>query len=277
MSKHTKAKQKNRLVIFFELIYRKFPKLVLLNLAYFLCILPLLCGAFYVVLVLFRISPEIIANTYAATILLKLIHLPWIPNLVKIFLFAASALAFGPLTCGFAYVLRCHATEQHAWFSDLFTRAKENWKQGLTLGLLDLLLCLSLLLYLSMDLSVLAGQVTYFYFMSIMKYLSIVIMIVYFMMRFYTYTIAVSVELKLKDIFKNSLLFLVLGFFKNILAMLLIAVVIFSFLSTSYIDMVLTCTILFSLCGFISMYLTFPTIKKYMYPAEPEVIEDVIE
>jgi len=69
------------------------------------------------------------------------------------------------------------------------------------------------------------------------------------------------------------LLFLVLGFFKNILALLLIAVVIFSFLSTSYIDMVLTCTILFSFSGFITMYLTFPVIKKYMYPAESEEIE----
>jgi len=79
---------------------------------------------------------------------------------------------------------------------------------------------------------------------------------------------AVSVELKLKDIFKNSLLFLVLGFFKNILALILIAIVIFSFLSTSYVDIVLSCTILFSFCGFISMYLTFPVIKKYMYPEE---------
>ena len=277
MSTHNDVKKKNRFFTFFELVYRKFPKLVLLNLVYFLCILPLLCGAFYAVLVLFRISPEIIENTYAAMVLLKLINLSWLPNIIKILWFVASALAFGPLTCGFTYVLRCHATEQHAWFSDLFSRAKENWKQGLALGLLDIALCLSLLLYLSMDLSVIANQEFYFYFMSVMKYLSIVIMLAYFIMRFYTYTIAVSVELKLKDIFKNSLLFLVLGFFKNILALLLIAVVVFSFLSTSYVDIVLTCTILFSFTGFISMYLTFPTIKKYMYPDETNSAEEIIE
>ncbi len=272
MSNHSELKKKNSFVTFFELVYRKFPKLVLLNLVYFLCILPLICGAFYTVLVLFQPSPEIIDNTYAAKILLKLIELPWLPSIVKILLCSVSALAFGPLTCGFTYVIRCHATEQHAWFSDFFSRAKENWKQGLALGVLDVLLCLSLLLYLSMDLSVVSGS--YFYFMSVMKYLAILIMLVYFMMRFYTYTIAVSVELKLKDIFKNSLLFVVLGFFKNILALILIAVVVFSFLSTSYVDIVLSCTILFSFSSFIAMYLTFPIVKKYMYPEETKEIEE---
>lgn len=277
MSHTANEKKKNGLIIFFELVYRKFPKLVLLNLVYFLCILPLLCGGFYLVLVLFRISPEIIDNTYAAEILLKLINLNWIPLIIKILLFSASALAFGPLTCGFTYVLRCHVTEQHAWFSDFFTRARDNWKQGIALGMIDLILCLSLLLYLSMDLSVIVSQTSYFYFMTVMKYLSVVIAVVYFVMRFYTYTIAVSVDLKLKDIFKNSLLFLVLGFFKNILALVLIAVVVFSFLSTSYIDIVLICTTIFSFGSFISMYLTFPVVKKYMYPKELEEVPEITE
>lgn len=277
MSHTANEKKKNGLIIFFELVYRKFPKLVLLNLVYFLCILPLLCGGFYLVLVLFRISPEIIDNTYAAEILLKLINLNWIPLIIKILLFSASALAFGPLTCGFTYVLRCHVTEQHAWFSDFFTRARDNWKQGIALGMIDLILCLSLLLYLSMDLSVIVSQTSYFYFMTVMKYLSVVIAVVYFVMRFYTYTIAVSVDLKLKDIFKNSLLFLVLGFFKNILALVLIAVVVFSFLSTSYIDIVLICTTIFSFGSFIPMYLTFPVVKKYMYPKELEEVPEITE
>lgn len=274
--KKSGERKKNQFFTFFELVYRKFPKLVFLNLAYFICILPLLCGAFYLVLGLFHIPPEIIDNTYAAEIFLKLIGLSWLPSTIKLILVALSALIYGPLTCGFTYVLRCHATEQHAWFSDLFSRAKENCKQGLALGLLDIILCLSLILYLSMDLSLIANQGTYYCIVLVMKYLAIFIMLLYFIMRFYTYTLAVSVDLKLRDILKNARLAIILGFGRNLLAVALIVIVLFSFLSTSFIDIVLMASILFSFCGFLSMYLTFPVVKKYMYPHE-EIAEQTEE
>lgn len=276
--KDMERRQKNKFFAFFELLYRKFPKLVALNLVYFICILPLICAAFYLVLGLFEISPEIIDNTYAAKVLLKLIGIPWLPSIIKGFLVLVSALAFGPLTCGFTYVIRNHATEQHAWFSDFFSRAKENWKQGIALGLIDIVLCVCLILYLAMDISVIASQTGYYYLILCMKYIAIFASVLYFMMRFYTYTMAVSVELKLKDIFRNARLFLVLGFGRNLLALLIIVIAIFSFLSTSFIDIVLLATFLFSCCAFVAMYLTFPVVKKYMYPSEEsEVIEETEE
>lgn len=268
--KNLEQRRKNKFFAFFELLYRKFPKLVALNLIYFVCILPLLCAAVYFVLGLFNVSPEIIQNTYAAKIFLKLIGIEWLPAIVKWALVLLSALAFGPLTCGFTYVLRCHASGQHSWFSDFFSRAKDNWKQGLALGLIDIVLFISLILYLSMDLSVVAGQVGYYYLILVMKYIAIAAMILYFMMRFYTYTIAVSVELKLRDILRNARLFLVLGAGRNLLALLVIAALTYAFLSTSFLDIVLIIALLFSLCGFIAMYLTFPVVKKYMYPDETE-------
>ena len=268
--KELEQRRKNKFFAFFELLYRKFPKLVALNLVYFICILPLLCAAVYFVLGLFDISPEVISNTYAAKTFLKLIAIEWLPAAVKWALVMISALAFGPLTCGFTYVLRCHANGQHTWFSDFFSRAKENWKQGLALGLIDIILFICLILYLSMDLSVVVGELGYYYLILVMKYVAIAAMILYFMMRFYTYTIAVSVELKLRDILRNARLFLVLGAGRNLLALVIIAAVTFAFLSTSFIDFVLLVTLLFSFCGFVAMYLTFPVVKKYMYPEETE-------
>ena len=129
-----------------------------------------------------------------------------------------------------------------------------------------------------MDISVIASQTGYYYLILCMKYIAIFASVLYFMMRFYTYTMAVSVELKLKDIFRNARLFLVLGFGRNLLALLIIVIAIFSFLSTSFIDIVLLATFLFSCCAFVAMYLTFPVVKKYMYPSEEsEVIEETEE
>ncbi len=274
--KDMEQRRKNKFFAFFELIYRKFPKLVGLNLVYFICILPLICAAFYLVLGLFEISPDIIDNTYAAKVLLKLGGISWLPNIVKTVIVLVSAVAFGPLTCGFTYVVRNHATEQHAWFTDFFSRAKENWKQGILLGFIDIVLCFCLILYLAMDLSAVATQTSYYYAILCMKYIAIVAFVLYFVMRFYTYAIAVSVELKLRDIFRNARLFLVLGAGRNLLTLVITVIVVFSFLSTSFIDIVLMSTFLFSCCTFVAMYLTFPVVKKYMYPAE-EVIEETEE
>ena len=275
--KNTEQRRKNKFFAFFELLYHKFPKLVALNLVYFICILPLICAAFYLVLGLFEVSPAIIDNTYAAKVFLKLGGIPWLPSVIKGALVLASAIAFGPLTCGFSYVIRNHATAQHAWFSDFFSRAKENWKQGIALGIIDIVLCVCLILYLAMDVSVVAST-SYYYVILCMKYIAIFASVLYFMMRFYMYTIAVSVELKLRDIFRNARLFLVLGAGRNLLSLIIIVIAVFSFLSTSFIDIVLLATFLFSFCAFVATYLTFPVIKKYMYPSEEtEVIEETEE
>ncbi len=253
-------KKKRAFFRYFELVYRRFKDIVALNFFYFLCVLPLLCGMIYFVCSLFDITPETVDAVFfirAALLFIKTVTPP-----VFIILFITSLIAYGPMTAGLTYATRSVVEGKHVWYSELFKRAKSNFKQGLVLGIIDIVILLSLLNYISADLSALEGATLVFY--RSLKIIAIVASFIYFIMRFYTYTIAVTFDLKLKDIFKNSLIFCVLGFLNNIVSLLVIIVAILSCTSTPRIDVVLIAAFFFSICRFSVLFSTYPIIKKYM-------------
>lgn len=259
------AKKKNAFFRFFELLLRKFTKLFLLNIVYVICISPLICGAVVLVTGTFQLSEEVIRGSFLISRIMWLAsHIPLWLNFT---LLAVDIVFFGPLTCGFTYMLRNYATERHAWFSDFFSKSMENFKQGFVMGIVDVVVCVSFILYAGLDISPLRGEGMY-YFYVFMKSAAWVIALFYIFMRFYLYTIAVTFELPLKDVFKNASIFAVLGFFRNILATICCVATIFAFTSTWIIDLVLLVSILFSFCGFIGMFTTYPVIQKYMLPKE---------
>ncbi len=260
MSSSKKKTQKRAFFKYIELFTSRFSKLILLNLAYFVCILPLFCGVIYFLCTMYQIPPELLKPFFLVHLVLYVIS--YIPGPVALILFLASALAYGPLTAGLTHAVKCIVTEKHIWVSDIFSRAKSNLKQGMFFGILDLAIFFSFLFYTSADLSTLIGGAEIFY--KTARILIIIISIIYFMIRFYSYTIAVSFELSVKDIIKNCLIFCVLGFFRNILAIICVFLIVFSFTSTPRIDVVLTAVLLFSLCRFTAVFITYPTVEKYM-------------
>lgn len=258
----TDNRQKRGIVRYFEIVFTRFSKLVLLNLVYVLCIFPALCGLVTMIAGLLN-NAEVIENMY----FLKFFFL--ITERVTTFfsplaigLFIVSALAYGPLTAGLTYCVRNLVTGRHVWISDLFSRAKSNLKQGLALGIIDIFVLFSLLLYISADLSALQGSTLVMY--KVLKVVSVLISIIYLWVRFYTYSIAVTFELPLRDIFKNAFIFLVLGFFKNILALVVVFVIFTSFISTGVIDIILIGVLLFAIARFSAVFCTYPIIDKYM-------------
>ena len=60
----------------------------------------------------------------------------YVPSFLHAPAIVISILIYGPLTCGLIYIFRNYAREEHAFISDFFTKAKENWKQGLSLEFL---------------------------------------------------------------------------------------------------------------------------------------------
>ncbi len=256
-------RKKRAIVRYFEILISKFSKLVLLNLAYFACLIPMICGVILLICGIFEVSPEMVETFYFLHLIV------WISSKVvsfsaplAIILFLASLIVYGPLTAGLTYCARNIATGRHIWISDLFTRAKRNFKQGIALGVIDIVLMFSLVMYAAADLSAVQGGMLLFY--QIMRIAAFVIALIYFVARFYTYSIAVTFELSIKDIFKNSLIFCVLGFFKNLLAILICFIAVFSFISTPKIDIVLIGTLLFSLCRYSVLFSTYPIIDEYM-------------
>ena len=93
-------------------------------------------------------------------------------------------------------------------------------------------------------------------------------LIMYFFMRLYIYLMIVTFDLKLSKIFKNAAFFAILGFKRNIMALLGIALVgIFTIGLCVYIlplGIVIPFLCLFSLMGFISVYAAYPKIKQIM-------------
>ncbi len=263
----TDNRKKRAFVRYFEILTSKFSKLVLVNLVYFACLIPLISGALLITCTLFGVSAEVVESFFFMHLLVWLastIASSALP--IAIILFLASFIAYGPLTAGLTFCVRNIVTGRQFWISDLFSRAKSNLKQGITLGLLDSLIFASLVLYLSADFSVVQGGRVVLY--NTLRIAAVMISIIYIVARFYTYTIAVTFELRIRDIFKNARIFCVLGFFKNILALLICFVMVCTCVSTPKIDIVLIATIFFSVCRYSVLFTTYPTIEKYMMKSE---------
>lgn len=268
------ARKKNAFFRFFELLYRKFTKLFILNIIYAICILPIICGVIVLVTGAFQLSDELVRGSFLISNVMHIVSN--MPSWLSIALLVIDLIFFGPLTAGFTYMLRNYSTERHAWLSDFFSRAMANFKQGLLFGLLDAVVFLSVILYLAADISGLKGSGMY-YFYFILKTAACLIAVFYVFMRYYTYTIAVTFELPIKDILKNAAIFAVLGFVRNVIATVAIASAVFAFTSTWIIDAVLILTFLFAFCGFIGMFSTYPIVQKYMMPKDDDDEENLPE
>ncbi len=269
----TDNREKRAIVRYFEIVFTKFSKLVLLNLIYFACLLPMLCGIVMMVCASFDLT-KYIDSIYFLELLFKLsatvmnFSMP-----VALILFLASVIVYGPLTAGLTFCVRNIATGRHIWISDLFSRAKSNLKQELALGIIDIVVVFTMFLYFTANISAMQGGAVMMY--KILKIVSVVVTILYVVIRFYTYSMAVTFELSLRDIFKNAFIFLVLGFFKNIIAFVVAGFILISFVSTPKVDIVLIATIMLSLARFSAVFTTYPIIDKYMLKVSEK--EDSIE
>jgi uncharacterized membrane protein YesL len=90
-------------------------------------------------------------------------------------------------------------------------------------------------------------------------------------MRFYTYLMMVTFDMKLGKIFKNALIFTVMGFKRNILALLgmgiltgIFAVLIIFLGQLVPAFYVLPFLCLLGFCGFMYSFAAYPIIQKYM-------------
>lgn len=254
------AKPKNAFFRFFELLISRISKLVVFNIMYFICILPIICAVITFGSSLFNVPAELVSQTVFFNWMMRLSF--WLPTPISFALLAISIIFYGPITCGFSYAMRNFVSGRHAWYSDMFSRAMKNFKQGLVLGLIDILVVVCVALYVATDFSVISGGMYYMY--TAFRIIAVIVAIFYVFMRYYLYNLAITFDLPLNGIFKNAYIFGVLGFGRNILTTVLSIITLIAFTSTVYIDVFLMATFAFSFCGFLSNFATYPVIKKYM-------------
>lgn len=271
-------------VRYFKLYFRNFGKMLGYGVIYAIVLLPLLCMAAYIV---FNVNPEGIAKylesiqngmeglisetdkyfipgSWLYVLLSVLFALPgWlIPALAVI-----SAVCIGPLNCGIVYCMRNHAREEHAWFTDLFTRAWRNKWQGLAFGLIDQAVCLSLIIYLVSPGTM--GMPDWAF--SYCRILCIAIFCIYMVMRWYIYQMIVTFTLKFKALLKNAWMFVILGIGRNLaVAIGSLALMALVLLLPMYDMRFMAFSMLFVLLFFWSMLMfmavfgTYPVMHKYL-------------
>ncbi|MBO7175800.1 MAG: DUF624 domain-containing protein, partial [Clostridia bacterium] len=167
-----------------------------------------------------------------------------------------------------AYNLRSMVRHEPVYlWSDYMYAIKRNWKQALTVGILD---CVFLFL--------LVFDYLYFYMITgsfavdFMFFVIFALIVLYGIMRFYIYLLLITFDLKTLKIFKNALIFAVLGIKRNIMATLgIVAMVVINGLLIIgglsiglALPVILPFFYLLGFSGFMSTYAAYPVIKKYM-------------
>lgn len=191
---------------------------------------------------------------------------------------ALTFLTFGFIKVGSTYVIRSMIRGEPTFLlADFRYAAKRNKKQAFLFGMLDLLL----LLLLPFNLIVMLQSTTTF-FASILLWVNIIVSILYCFMRPYIYLQIITFDLKLGKILKNALIFSLLGFKRNILALLgavlLILLTVFLVMGMGGILMPLgiasPLVILFSAISFMSIFAAWFKIKEIMIDPAEEVQDE---
>lgn len=189
-------------------------------------------------------------------------------NTTTIVFFALGALVLftlGFTKIGTTYIYR-NAMSGEAVFplSDFFYVIKRNIKQSLILGIIDTIF-IGMFAY---NIYVLTNSYGNSTMDSVMFFFTIAMCIVYSFIRPYAYIMAFTFDLKLKQIIKNALFFVILGIKRNVVAMFgVIAVILVNyglFVIFMPLGLLLPFIITVAVCDFIGVYAAYPVILQYM-------------
>ena len=198
------APKKKGVFRYFEILARKFWKLCQVNFLFMVCSIPMFL--IYYLLV----TPSIVSFVQIfeqGELAMSQDDIAMYSTMLTLF-FTVSATTFigsGPASAAMAYIMRCFAREEHSWiFSDFFKKMKENFKQGIIVAVVDLVVLFagSFAIRFYYNYFMQNGQTIWFFFM----WLLIVFMIIFVFMHYYIYQLMVTFENKTRNLFKNAVI-----------------------------------------------------------------------
>ena len=249
-------KKKKGLILFFELLTRKFGAYITLNLVYLLTLVP---GILAVWFSLMFCLGDIAKTQEDAAALVSIISMA---SILIAVLFSLS-----PCSSGYFYVLRNFTREDHAWeFADLWGKFKANLGKSIATFVIDtILVCTAFFgIRIYIILSAVLGTAAYF---LIGGYLLILFL---FMLSIpYKWIMTVTFSMGLGSIYKNSFFLLFVDAKRN--GMYVLAVAFFWFvmyllstISAGLITIIVLAVIGISAYGLTLSINTYPTIEKYL-------------
>ncbi len=193
-----------------------------------------------------------------------------------------SIITWGWQSVGAAYISRGLVRHDPVFpLSDYFHAIKKNLHQGFLVGLIDALIILLLTFdfcYLFVSSTGIMSEILLFIISGMI--------LIYLFMRKYIYLLCITFDMKITKIFKNALIFTVLGIKRNFVgaigSILLFAVnIAIGILCMSFnfiIPLMLPLVYFIGTSLYISAYSVYPVIDKYMIEPykkpEPEVVEN---
>lgn len=179
---------------------------------------------------------------------------------------------FGIVNACIAYVMRNIVKgDSTTLISDIKYCVKRNWKQALLLGIVDVIM-IAIIAYDVLFFSVGATGSAASFLLGAM----VIVAMLYVMMRSYMYIILVTFDLPIRKILKNSFIFALLGFKRNIVAFLggaLVWVLDYMIMMVMLpIGLVLPVIFLISFTTFMGIYAAYPKIKEVMI--DPYYVSD---
>ena len=245
------APKKKGIFRFFEIFGRKAGKLIQLNMLYFICSLPmLLLCYFYFAPTVINLFQKVTANEAAISADMVITYQAMITLLLTVM--SVVILGSGPASAAAAYIERCFVREEHVWLiSDFFKKFKENFKQGMLVSVIGIVINMLGFFAVNFYFQQYAadGRLIWFALMIILS----IILVVFSCMHFYIYQIMITFENKLIDLYKNAAL-LTLSTFPTLLLITIAVAVILYYLCTIFAP-IITLTLSFVL---LIQYLRFP-------------------
>ncbi len=186
---------------------------------------------------------------------------------------ALIVFTYGIVNVGTTYILRNLIKGEPIFLiHDFFYAIKRNFKQGMIMGFIDVLIT-SVLVYDTM-LSF-ANMAT---FPKFLFFAFIMLDIIWFIMRFYIYNVLITFDLSIFKIIKNAFIFSALGLKRNIVALIGIIFVLlidyYCLMLIMPLGILLPIIVLYGFCAYIGTYASWPKIKEVMvdpyYKDHPE-------
>ena len=179
-----------------------------------------------------------------------------------------------PFVAGLTIVTRNYAREEHAFiFSDFKDCVKENWKAFLINGFVYYAVMFIIGFAVRYYSSMLGKSQVNFILMVV----CISILVIFISAQYYVPVMIVTFDLNLKQIYTNSLMFAIIGLWRNLLLTAVFALIAYGFylmqstLLTIIIGILIIIFLFFSFCMYLINFTVYPLIEKLMIkPAEAE-------
>ncbi len=185
------APKKKGVFLYFELLRRNLSKLLLSNMLYFVVSLPVAVLYFMVISYFLGIAtPEIVGTV-------TLSRMSVILTLLTVIFWGT-----GPVSCGFTYILRNIAREEHTFvFSDFLEKSRQSFLHGLVFLAIDIIMFISstMAIWIYKNMAEKSGGIYVVLFAT-----AIITLVLYTIMHFYMYEFEVTFKNSILQIYKNS-------------------------------------------------------------------------